>query len=635
MAITILSAPWKSAWTARLNPAYNQMPFTVNSTMVHRPNFRYLGEIYAESKLIGVLKHHPDLISKYGIFDVSKHLQNVITTDRSTISANGWIAPAGPLVRYNMTFGEEYARYGTDIQTKTAGAAPNTSSTRIFTGGAHNLRVNDSVYLQLDPVNAAAKNNYNIAYRVVAITTNSFTINKPYANDMPTCTGTYWEAETGFRSLPYTDTNGIEKMGYIILTTRPTRFAVGDQIMINVTTSLPLSWEGQQTITGITTTTFLGTTYQYIKTDLPKPADWAQLIGTDNIVLKGLNNYKFRNLVNSDRYNSTAGTSSFAWNAAFQYEEFPTYTPDTYYLSNSSKDLLTNSPKSLKIRPNQDHTLSFFNNIGSIKVQNLKISYLSTTNPSVYADITVPYPTSTTFTGNRRFEIQVGSRYIQGLVTGAGGGALLSYKIRLQSTGGLNRGDEYTFTIDTTCQPWETYRFVWLNRLSGWDFFEFKGKPLETIPIDRMEYDRRLQTLYNNDWTYSVGDRGAVTYAINATENVRTWSGYIKRDVALWLEELYTSPEIYVIDSSNRLIPIILTSAEFARPQVNVAGLINMPIEFRMANSLVIQNGSGGKTNSPVSEIGTNPPDPNPGGWNGPDEWINWRGYGSSISSWY
>jgi len=630
MAITILSAPWKSSWVSRLNPAYNQMPFTVNSTMVHRPNFRYLGEIYAESKLIGVLKHHPDLISKYGIFDVSRHVQNVITTDRSTISADGWIAPAGPAIRYWVNFGEEYARYGTDIISKSA--APN-GYTRIYTNGAHNLRIGDKVYLTPDPINAAARNDYKFIYSITAVTTTSFVINKGYVNDMPSFTGMYWEAETCW-PLPYTDSSGIEKMGYRILTSRPTRFAVGDQVQLDYIFTTRYSWEGQQTITGITTVVHLGTTYQYIQTDMPKPANYTQLVASEQVAMKGLNNYKFRNVSTSDKFDSAAGTPSYAWNAAFQYEEFPTFTPNTYYLSTFNKQLLTNSPKSLKIRPNEEHTLSFFNNIGAITIQAVEVSYLSTTNPSVYTTITVPWPSSTTFDKYKRYEIQVGSRYIQGLVTANGGGSLLSYKIQLASSTGTNRGFEYTFTIDTTCQPWETYRFVWLNRLSGWDFFEFKGKPLETIPIDRMEYDRRLQTLYNNDWTYSVGDRGTVTYGINATETVQTWSGYIKRDVALWLEELYTSPEIYIIKGT-QLIPIVLSTAEFARPQVNVAGLINMPIEFRMANSLVIQNGNGGKTNSPVSEIGSNPPDPDPGGWNGPDVWNEWRNRGSWTKSLY
>jgi hypothetical protein len=631
MAITILSAPWKSAWTARLNPAYNQMPFTVNSTMVHRPNFRYLGEIYAESKLIGVLKHHPDLISKYGIFDVSKHVQNVITTDRSTISADGWIVPAGPTVRYWVNFGEEYARYGTDIVSKSA--APS-GYTRIYTDGPHNLRVGDKVYLTPNPINAAARNDYKFKYTIEGVTTTSFIINKGYVNDMPSFTGTYWEAETCW-PLPYTDSSGIEKMGYRILTSRPTRFAVGDQVQLDYIFSTRQSWEGQQTITGITTVVHLGTTYQYIQTDMPKPANYTQLVASEQTAMKGLNNYKFRNVSTSDKFSSPLGTASYAWNAAFQYEEFPTYTPNDFYLSASARRLLTNSPKSLKIRPGQDHTLSFFNYIGTIAVQAVKISYLSTTNPSTYTVITVPWPSSTAFDKYKRYEIQVGSRYIQQIVTSNGGGALINYKIQLSSSGGIARGPEYTFTIDTTCQEWETYRFVWLNRLSGWDFFEFKGKPLETIPIDRMEYDRRLQTLYNNDWTYSVGDRGTVTYGINATEMVQTWSGYVQRNVALWLEELYTSPEIYIMDSTNRLIPIVLTSAEFARPQVNKAGLINMPIEFKMANSLVIQNGSGGKTNSPVSEIGSNPPDPNPGGWNRPDTWDDWRNMGSWTKSLY
>jgi hypothetical protein len=79
-------------------------------------------------------------------------------------------------------------------------------------------------------------------------------------------------------------------------------------------------------------------------------------------------------------------------------------------------------------------------------------------------------------------------------------------------------------------------------------------------------------------------------YNVDASEGVKTTSGYVTRDTALWLESLYTSPTVYQIDGS-RLLPIKILDTTFARPQSNKVGLINLPIEFKYTFPINIQKG--------------------------------------------
>jgi hypothetical protein len=115
------------------------------------------------------------------------------------------------------------------------------------------------------------------------------------------------------------------------------------------------------------------------------------------------------------------------------------------------------------------------------------------------------------------------------------------------------------YKIDTRCSNYENQRIVFLNRLGGWDYFNFTLDAKKSITISRTEYEKIL------DWNYNIGDRGKTILAQKAETRMTINSNWITEKDSIWLEELLTSPEVFLMPYTNIIYqnagPIRLTPA--------------------------------------------------------------------------
>ncbi len=594
--ISILTRPYSIPVVQfATNASNNSMPFVVMSNFKNRPNFRYLANIYKGPNLVAKLKHNPDVVSKYGIFDVSRVLANVLAHDNDIPTTLAqWSYSPKESATYSIRFGEQYSRYGV-VSGWSAGAAPYAAYYKLLMPQGHNLRLGDHFQFQMNEQdNAQYTEMNNKTFEVIAVDTTGVTINKMRTQTFQ-FTGTFIEGETAVKIRRWTDASGTQKIAYLFSKTRPTRFRVGDTIAMPYPTQPLNQISGLTKVVAIEDKIESGVSYDFIKTDLTLPPNWTDPIGS-NFAIINYSDYFLEDQV------STTDVQSWIINAALQYKEFKTWNWERDYVIGMpsgvpAKKWLTRQPSNTaKVRFTDYHTLSFLkrnwrtvsqtNYVTGLEVSvttNLGTTTFTRSFPNTVQDISK-------FGSQMRLNVQVGPAYLSTVSGWPAFGTVSKYTVKLKN-GSTTVSETYTFEIDTTCQEWNTYRFVWLNRLGAWDYFEYKGKPLETTDIARLEYNRRLESLdSSNNWTYQLGDRGDSTYGVTATESVKTWSGYITRNTANWLQELYTSPAVYIIEGTT-LIPVNILDETWTKPQVNKAGLINLPIDFKYSFSLNIQKG--------------------------------------------
>lgn len=158
------------------------------------------------------------------------------------------------------------------------------------------------------------------------------------------------------------------------------------------------------------------------------------------------------------------------------------------------------------------------------------------------------------------------------------------YTVRITTSGNVNTVSEtITFEIVPNCSIYDNYRIVFMNRVGGYEYFDFKMNNRKRINVERTEYGKIL------DWNYSMGDRGRDILAQKATETYEINTDWVTENEIVWLEQLFTSPDVYVI-RNNELHPIIITDTSYETKNVFRDQIFNLTLNFKYAYNINLQN---------------------------------------------
>ena len=575
MAVSILKTP-SEGQTKPMMPVYNGLPFIVESNRNKRLNYKYIADIYVGGVKSATLKHNKDLSSGNGIFDVGRVVENVLSTRRYNYTTPGFAGDTTCSTDYYIKFGEEYERY---LEYTSASSYGGGAQTRLMVSQS-NLRVGDYVVLQNNTDSSYDFDFFgNIYFEVLLVTSSYIVINKPYTNNS---TGLIIEGEHFVDNYYYAHPTLGSLVGFVIPeTTNPTRINVGDTVVVSNRKApiVPtvLGYDGEWIVVDIIT---VGSN-KVIITNCPWNTSSSVVPG----VIYAKDKYVFENQVQS--------TTEYSWNGGLQYKEFLSYDIDDFYISSlpsSQGRFLTNGPKTRKIQLGQVEYLSLINwdNSSLYSMRALFRSYDSVGNTldENYIDL----GSSTKI--HKVLQLGVGTKNMEGFLdlTGAA-----YYTVFIWDNGTLKNqiSEEITFLIDTECYRFTQKRLMWLNRLGGWDFFTFNLRSDKTIDINRNEFKRNLRSydsgtgLYN----YSMGDRGRTTYIVEASESETCFSNWIRDDEMSWMEELYTSPEVYLIEDTTNMLPINITDDSVTLGKAENYGLVSYSITFKHSNDRIIQRG--------------------------------------------
>jgi hypothetical protein len=146
----------------------------------------------------------------------------------------------------------------------------------------------------------------------------------------------------------------------------------------------------------------------------------------------------------------------------------------------------------------------------------------------------------------------------------------------------------FTFNVDNFCNRAGVtqYQVMWLNRYGHYDYYTFTAGKDEGLNISRQTYKQ-----WNVDWgsdnpvktSYS---RGTTDFQVEMTEVHIINSGFINEADMVFLEELYTSNDVYEITENQEIRPISILNAEFTRKNKGNRTIVNLELQYAYSNNI-------------------------------------------------
>lgn len=154
---------------------------------------------------------------------------------------------------------------------------------------------------------------------------------------------------------------------------------------------------------------------------------------------------------------------------------------------------------------------------------------------------------------------------------------------RFRWSNGIPVSEGRNYKVVNPCTLYDKYRICWMNRMGGYDYFNFNLDSKRVIDVARSEYTKTLSR------DYAVGDRGDQVIATRADITYLINSDWITEEDSIWLESLITSPDVYHLDGLNKL-PIMVLDTNYETKTYLRNQIFNMQLNFRYAYRINLQN---------------------------------------------
>ena len=149
------------------------------------------------------------------------------------------------------------------------------------------------------------------------------------------------------------------------------------------------------------------------------------------------------------------------------------------------------------------------------------------------------------------------------------------YEIR--SYGNLSASKIYRYNITEVCSKFTPVRLHFLNRLGGYDSFTFDLLNTFTSNIERKEYRQNLGGFVGSTYSYDIKDRSATIFDTQIKTTQVLNSNWITDTEAGWLEQLLTSPDIYM-EVGTQLQAVNITDTSYTQKRTVNDQLFNLTV---------------------------------------------------------
>ena len=147
----------------------------------------------------------------------------------------------------------------------------------------------------------------------------------------------------------------------------------------------------------------------------------------------------------------------------------------------------------------------------------------------------------------------------------------------------------FQFNIETICNRAGNNiqrQLMFKNRYGHYDYYTFTAGKSEGISIDRQTFNS-----WNVDWGSSSPSmekysRGVTDFQVSMVETHVINSGFLNQPDFMYLEELYTSDEVYEIQTDGELRPINIINTEFIRKNKGNKDITNIELTYIYSNNL-------------------------------------------------
>lgn len=243
------------------------------------------------------------------------------------------------------------------------------------------------------------------------------------------------------------------------------------------------------------------------------------------------------------------------WSAVKQFEE---RTWDaTPFIAATGRRLLTNCPKT--IYKDTDEYFIASTLYGTYSGTTFGIT--GTTYAEVYDKSNTLLTTYNPLSGNTISSTIIRQAYISNNISTIVSGYTNTWDKIVIRIGGQTE----SLTIMNKGCAWDKYDpkdVVFFNRLGSWETFRFYGSKEEVVKITRGTYEVPYGSWSSTAWSYNTVERGTTNIKTDLTVEGQVMSDFLDRDTVNWLEELLTSPQVFLLEG-NKYVPINIKDTSF------------------------------------------------------------------------
>ena len=144
----------------------------------------------------------------------------------------------------------------------------------------------------------------------------------------------------------------------------------------------------------------------------------------------------------------------------------------------------------------------------------------------------------------------------------------------------------FQFNVVPKCNPFGNDQIMFKNRYGAWDYFLFERAKAEGLAIDRQTYGQYNVTWGSQNPIKTNYSRGTTDFQTTITETHIVNSGFLNDPEFIWLEELYTTNDAYLINTDGTLFPIIINGTEFVKKTKGNRSITNIELTYSYANNI-------------------------------------------------
>ena len=232
--------------------------------------------------------------------------------------------------------------------------------------------------------------------------------------------------------------------------------------------------------------------------------------------------------------NVTTFEDFIAFNGAFRWVDWSTYSQTDYKLTLANKQWLTNQPEQFSCTLGQDLYLNLWGAKGSDR-----IVFVNSNGASFYKGINNLDEISQVPVGPNNYGTLVGT------------GTLIDstvdwYEVYYFKTSGALDSFKYRINLDRRESITE-YDILFLDRLGSYSSFAFQLKSYERGEVTREIFNRDVEGYVSGaQWNYLTEDMGFMQNNINVSKSFDLNTNWMTQDMAQYFEELLTSPQTFV-----------------------------------------------------------------------------------------
>ena len=285
--------------------------------------------------------------------------------------------------------------------------------------------------------------------------------------------------------------------------------------------------------------------------------------------------------------NLTNTSTRYFWNGLFDFPDIKDYSGNYSGSSSSTLKFLTARPQNGIIRSNERawlYTLDLtecdratvvtYDNAGAIIATHVITNSL--------------HPVTSTGENMIRFPagpLNLNSIPASAFVSGAQPiytDGVMSYSITMTDTVAGQVRDKQYYYLNSECTDSTIYRFHFWNKLGGFDSFSFIRAHTFETDIKRQNFKRNTITRQpSGNYGYAKDVQSDIQFNTNLKDTIKVTSDWVSEATTLWLEELLTSPVIYLDDATHGLIAINPIDTKYIRKQWRTDGLHNLEFTFQ------------------------------------------------------